>query len=164
MEGKVYKTFLSKTGGLMTQNLAKPYNAYAKIKPISKYDKPDKHELRRIAGAILSEVGEQLVKSKGGVFIKNFGYFFVWKTALKTTYGREYKHNTERIEYFNHHTDQYLYKPTFIPAAGKSHLRFWSMDNKFSSVVRDGINKQLRAGHKYVNYMFTLRKLLNLPT
>jgi len=148
---RVVKTYVAKTNALLSQDLAKPYNAYAKRKPISKYDKPDKHELRRIVGAIFKEIGEQIVKSKGGVFIKNFGYFFVWKTALKTTYGRMYKHNKEREEYYNHHSGHYLYKPTFLPAAGKSHLRFWSMDNKFSAPVKNGINKQLRSGHEYSN-------------
>ncbi len=157
------RSLLIKTVSLLSQDLAAPYNAYAKKKKISKYLKPDKHELRLIVKTIFEEIGKQMVESKGGVFIRNFGYFFVWKTPHKDTYGKHYKHNIEKdTELYNHHSQHYVYKPTFIPAGGHNNLRYWSMDNKFSKPVRDGINRQIRSGHKYTSYVYTLRKPLNL--
>ena len=155
---------MSKHGGILNYDMLGPFNLYAKRKKMSRYDKPDKDLLVKIVKEILDEVAYQMVHSKGGVFIKNFGYFFVWKTTKKAMFNKYgVIHRKDVDGYFNHHTGQYIYKPAFITAGGPINLNFWSMDNKFSTYVKDGINKQLRAGHKYKTYMHSLKKLLNLP-
>lgn len=156
------KTLVIKDNGAFLNNrLSIPYNAYCKRKKISKYEKVDKYLLIKIAGNILKEIGKQMVISKGGVMIKNFGYFFVWKTQAKITYGEKFKHSPGEPR-FNYHTNNYFYTPVFIPAGGPYNMKYWSMDHKFCKQVKDGICEKLVSGFKYRTYVYSLRRLLNL--
>lgn len=156
------RTLLVKNkGAFLNANLSVPYNAYCKRKKISKYEKVDKVTLIKIAGNIFKEIALQMVESKGGVLIKNFGYFFVWKTQARGTYGEKYK-STPNEPHFNYHTKNFYYKPIFIPAAGPNNMRYWSMDHKFSLAVRKGIKEKLVSGFKYRMYVYSVRRLLNL--
>jgi hypothetical protein len=152
---------VKKTGSFLDMSLSTHYNAYCKAKKISKYDKVDRLVMLKVVGNIFKEIGIQMVEAKGGVLIRNFGYFFVWKTQAKTTFGEWYRH-TDRQPQFNYATKNYMYKPVFVPAGGAFNLRFWSMDNKFERPLRVKIKHKLIAGFKYRTYVYSLRKLLNL--
>lgn len=152
---------IKENGAFLNNGLSVHYNAYCKRKKISKYEKVDKITLIKIAGNILKEIGNQLVEAKGGVFIKNFGYFFIWKTQAKGTYGEKYKHNKDGANY-NYATNNYYYKPIFIPSGGPYNMRYWSMDNRFNLGLRKRIKEKLVSGYKYRMYVHSLRSLLKL--
>lgn len=155
------KTFVAKNITLINTGLSVHYNEYVRKKRIAKRDRVDKYELMKIAMAIFKEIGLQITETRGGVFIKNFGYFFIWKTNRKMTFGTKYKWNNKRPQY-NHHSEYYRYMPVFYPAGGPLNLRFWTMDYKFHHKVKSGIKIKLKQGFKYRMYAHTLKKLLNL--
>ena len=156
------KTLVVKENGkFLNPSLSVPYNAYCKRKGISKYEKVDKVLLLKIVGNIFKEIGIQITDSKGGVMIRNFGYFFVWKTQARIPYGARYKNNGSE-PMFNYATKNYMYKPIFIPSGGPNNMRYWSMDHKFEKPLRMRIKNKLIAGFKYRMYPYSLRRLLNL--
>lgn len=155
------KTFAAKNITLINTGLSVPYNLYVKRKRVAKRDRVDKYELMKIVMAIFKEIGKQIVETKGGVCIKNFGYFFVWKTQSKMFFGGNYKSN-EKKKQFNHHSEYYRYTPIFYPAGGPLNLRFWAMDYKFHHQVNQGITNKLKQSFKYKMYAFSLKKILNL--
>ncbi len=155
------ETFVAKNKTFINTGLSVHYNAFVNKKRVAKKDIADKYELMKIVLAIFKEVGKQIVNSKGGVCIKNFGYFFVWKTLAKTTFGEKYKWNDKREQY-NHHSNNYRYTPVFVSAGGPINLKFWSMDYKFSDNVKQGIKSKIKQGFEYKTYVFSLKKVLNL--
>lgn len=150
------RTLIAPQISLYTRQHHAAFTAYYRKRKFSKYEKASADEFSKICSAILKEIATQIIESRGGVFIKNFGYFFVWRTQRRAPS----KHFVGDL--YNYHTNHYMYKPVFVPAAGPTNMKFWSMDNKFSRYVKQGIAKKLRGGFKYRGYIYTIGKLLNL--
>lgn len=136
------------------------YNKYVKKGGIpSKHVAGDREEVRKILKTICEHIADGMVKCPGGVFIKGIGYFFNWKVPRKMAY-----HTTPKggkfEEHFNHHTNHYMFLPTYIPMAGKLDLRAnWTMDKQFNHNIRKGVEINLKKGFKYTNYLHTLKKV-----
>lgn len=111
----------------------------------------------KIVTAFYTEIGNAMVESEGGVFIKNLGYFsnivHPKKQVVKVPY-------TKKV-FANFKTKNYLYLPTYFGfAKGRILLNFWAMDRTFSrKKIRARVHKALVSGVKYKTYIATLSSL-----
>jgi hypothetical protein len=141
-------------------------DAFRHYKATSKYRKKENtYEFRdynKIVVAFYRKVAEKLVENPGGVFLKNFGYFTVVahpkRQVMKVPYGD--------VEYYNFHSNNYPYSPTFFNIARqKPLLNLWTMDRAFSRTkVRAPLHKALVSGRKFKTYVATLASLYLLKT
>ena len=152
----------TEVGSLVAFSVMKEYMKYAASKRTLKKDRAKKEELREIMPRIFELIGESMIDSKGGVFIRNFGYFFIFKSKRQDPI--PIIRTGKPVEYaYQYHTDLYRYHPTFLGDNGVSDLKYWTMDYNFTSKVRKQVNKRLREGFKYRSYLYTMRKLLKYP-
>lgn len=133
------------------------YTTYRKkVKPKERIKNRD--EFYMVMKAFCNEIAEQLVQKDAGVFIKDLGYFFVWRIPRKLVYRRQTT-GKKIEEIFNLRTGNYIYSPVFVPKI-TPWLRFWSMDSTFSSGVGRGIRDRLMKGERYKMFLSTLRQYL----
>ncbi len=97
---------------------------------------------------IIEEIRENLIEKQGGVYINDFGYFFVWRAPKKRGLGSEIKDYLHTIQF----------KPVRTP------LRFtglfgWTIYKAVRPEVRERISTKIETGFKYKNYIFTLDRL-----
>ena len=112
---------------------------------------------KKVISEFYKKIGDALVESEGGVYIKGFGYFTVMMYPKK--YIVRVPYNTDGFANFK--TSNYLYVPTFFGQSGKNPLlNLWVMDRTFSRrAVKSRIHKALVAGKKYKTYVSTLLSL-----
>jgi len=136
------------------------YNKYVKEGKIpQKHVAEDREEMRKILKTLCKHVATGIVECPGGVYIKGFGYFFNWKPPRKMAYHLLIK-GEKLEERFNYHTNQYMFLPTYVPMAGKLHMRSsWTMDKQFNQKIKTGVSEKLRSGFEYRNYLFSLKKV-----
>lgn len=145
---------------ILDHKMSKEYTAYVKRHDVAKYKRAlGRKELFLIVRVLLKHVAKNIVERTGGVFIRNLGYFFVWKIPRRMLYQRRTK-GKKIEEHFNYITDHHMYSPIFMSSGGNSNLRSWLMDNKFSENVKKGIQARINSGFKYRMYPFSLKKLL----
>ena len=105
-------------------------------------------------------VGEMLVESTGGVYLKGVGYFFILKTVKKAKHNLSMFKTTDFIT-FNLHTDGYMFNPSFLPYKN-SPFGFWSIDSSFSHGIRKELSKKLRSGYLYKMHAQSLSNFLKI--
>lgn len=146
---------------LLDHKMSKAYTEYCKKNNVpASHRMKGRKELFTIVRVILKHIARHLVDNKGGVMIRGFGYFFIWKIPRKMSYHLKTR-GQKVVEKFNHGSDHKMFSPIFYPTAGKGGMRGWSMDNKFASQIKDGMKVKIRAGFKYKIYPYSLKKLLN---
>ena len=111
-------------------------------------------EYRKLAILALKILASHIIQNRGGIAIKGFGYFFVWKIPQR--------HNS----YFTSASDKKMegpkpmydnrYSVTFFPV---NKYREWHADGPMSKYVREGVKKKIRSGFKYKMYLHSLRKM-----
>lgn len=133
------------------------YTKYVKDGGIPKKHKADgREEMRLILKTLCKNIAEGITEYPGGTYIKRIGYFFNWKCPRKMSYHLNRKGG--RTEHFNHHTNHYMYFPTFLPDASKIHVRStWTMDKKFNHSLTTRVRDRLYSGFKYRNYLHSLK-------
>lgn len=133
------------------------WKRYKKVARYKKYQVENREELKAIVKTIFQVIAERLVENEAGVFIRNFGYFFIWKIPNRnlrysiTTKGEEVKTRP------NFYTDNYMYSPIFLPDTS---IKSWSMDNTFNNSFKQELSKELNTGKRYKTYMYTFKNLL----
>jgi hypothetical protein len=152
MSKKLAKPFL-----LMHHSMNTEYLKYNKIP--KKYRVEGREELRKLIKTICKHIGNEIVEKPGGVHIRRLGYFFVWKIPRKTTYHKKIK-GGKLEENYNYHTNHYMYSPIFLPSIDKNRtFADWSMDNSFTSTVKQGIKNKVSSGFKYKIYPYSIQAL-----
>lgn len=136
------------------------YTEYRKYRPPSTLKCKDRNELKKIARTIFEVISEHLLNKSTGVFIKNFGYFFIWKIPRKLPYNIQVKGGKVE-ECYNYKTGNYMYSPVYLPA--HKH-KGWSMDNTFNNTFKDKLKDKLLSGFKYKTYLYSLSGLLKRDT
>lgn len=145
---------------LMNHRTHVAYTKYARQegKIPKKHIAQGREEMRKILTCICKHIAEGMVEEPGGVYIKGIGYFFNWKCPRKMSYHLTIK-GKEPEEHFNYHTNHYMYFPTFVPMTSRLHARAnWTMDKQFDHRIGHGIMHKLKAGFKYRNYLYSLKK------
>ena len=142
---------------LMHHSINTEYRNYDKI--AEKHRVGDREELRKLMKAICKVIGEQIVERPGGVHIHRLGYFFVWKIPRKTTFHMKVRGEGLK-ESYNYHSNHHMFSPIFIPSVdSRKTLEGWSMDNSFTSVVKQGIKDKVRANFIYRAYPYSIKTL-----
>jgi len=131
------------------------YTKYRKAKLDKKVKIKGRQEMADLFNCFFETIAEQLIELEGGVNIEGLGYFFIWRIPKKMSY---YIPSAEAhdIDLFNHHTDNYIYAPQFIPTKKN---RVWSMDRNFSFPLKQELCKALKEGRKYKMNLVSLRKM-----
>lgn len=134
------------------------WKSYKGSKHFKKYPVENREEFKLIVKEIFKVIGEQLLTKPAGVFIKNFGYFFIWKIPVKRPYALTTQGKPITLKY-NIYTDMYSYSPIFKPA---KRFRGWFMDNSFNSNIKSGLhNKLINESKVYKTFVNTFKNLLH---
>lgn len=102
-------------------------------------------------------VSEHLLNNVGGVYIKDLGYFFIWRIPRKMRFLSFTKDSC--VSRYNFHTDHGVYLPVFI--AEKANF-YWSMDKRFDRNIKRGLRDRLRKGIKYKMFVSSLKRFKKL--
>lgn len=153
-------TITTNTGksGILDRQAFSYYRKRAKFR--NKDNTKNLQDWRRIVIKFYDKIGDNLVDSEGGVFIKGLGYFSVIvypkKVYAKSIFNKD--------GFANFHTDNYIFMPTLFGfAKGYPLLNFWSMDRTFVSKIKEGIYNKIMAGMRYKTYVSTLYTLYTKP-
>lgn len=123
------------------------YKEYIKSK--GKKGIGDKLEIHKLGVAIMDEIAEQMLEHPGGLLLKDFGYFFVYRIEKKLRKRITPKGEKQRYLY-SHHTDNHVYSPLFIPDKSK-YKRVWTMDGAFSTPFKKRLQEKLLKGDRFMN-------------
>lgn len=82
---------------------------------------------------------EHLLNNESGVFIKDFGYFFIMR----------HENLTKRIKFQKIHAEGKRYTPMFAPIRKDGLLDTWSMDYGFSTTIKDRMYENIENGVRY---------------
>ena len=142
---------------LMHHSINTEYRSYDKISDKNRVS--DREELRKLMKTICKTIGNQIVERPGGVHIKRLGYLFVWKIPRKMTYHTKIKGEGLK-EHYNYHSDHHMFSPVFLPSIDhRKTLSDWSMDNSFTSKVKQGIKDKVKARFDYKVYPYSIQAL-----
>ena len=126
---------LPNAGKLIRKSRARPREVYEIYKKDNPRGKLNRLEVEEVISAFQKKVADNIIRNKGGVFIRDIGYFFVYYTFVKCA---------KKNRFF----------PVFIPVA-RGPFRYYSMDRFFCRYLRDNLGKELDRGNKYLNNMLS---------
>ncbi len=126
------------------------YRKYVKDCKIKKDEIVTPKERVEIVDRIFSEIERSVLDNTGGVLIRKFGYFSVYKKHTNRKRGKLYK-----IGGYKHHF-------VFIPYYDDTDLKFFSMDFSNLRRYRKEIFNRLVAGHVYHCYQHSLKRFLQI--
>jgi hypothetical protein len=138
------------------------YIARCKAKKISAKDLLNKQELVKVKTTVLKTMRTSILNNLGGVLIKNFGYFYIFRYPYKRQVRRTTKVTPMLQNESIWETGFFRYQPMFIPFNGDSEVKFFSMDYSFTDKFTKELKEKLRGGHKYYSYAYTIKPLLEL--
>lgn len=103
-------------------------------------------------GKLISEfyrvVSDELVDSKGGVYIKDFGYFGIMKYFFSAkTSPRQDPDTGIWVKKLN--TEEDYFFTAFVPISKNNRLRLFSFDCSYTQNFKDKLTAKLRAGYRY---------------
>ena len=133
------------------------WRRYKKVARYKKYQLGNREELKTIVKIIFQVIAEKLVENEAGVFIRKFGYFFIWKIPNRDLRYSITKQGEELKTKSNFYTDNFMYSPILLP---DNTIQGWSMDNTFNNTLKQNLSKQFNAGKNYKTYMYTFKNLL----
>lgn len=115
--------------------------------------KIDKKTFTLIHKEILKEIRSSILNSQGGVYIKKFGYFSLFRSSVR----RSMKTIRGKI-CWNSHTNGYKFMPIFTPCPKADALvKYWSMDRRFSVTLNKELIQKVKDGFRYKNHIYSLQ-------
>lgn len=136
-KAKRYSKFSSsfKIEKMIAPRVYKHYKLNRKNKDFLTY----KHDWLPMMSKFFKVFREHLLNNESGVFIKDFGYFFIMR------------HNklSKRIEYQKVHGEGRKYSPMFAPIRKDTLLDTWVMDYGFSTTVVERAYDNIENGIRY---------------
>lgn len=136
------------------------YSKYAQFKrekQIPKEEGVDLKGYKKIGSEIFREIGNQIVERPGGVFIRNFGYFFNARFYYNGLLNLGNGNIITQPLYKNK-----VFKPMFIADALDIEHTFWNIEGKFSTTITGRVTKEALNGRKYKAYFYSMRPLLHI--
>lgn len=121
------------------------YRKHSKLRKVANTRRPFYH--RRITSYFWGLVATNLIEKKAGVLVNNLGYFCISMVPVKQI---PYKKAISG-RYLNPHTESRVYFPVLITSKTDKLFNLFNMDRSFSKKIRDGINRKLKDGFKYIN-------------
>lgn len=112
---------------------------------------------KRIISMFLRYMGRHMTDNRSGVFIKNFGYFFIsrrpTRRVIRYVIGGIPVYSTQIMNLGSH------YLPAFIPIRKDGLMHQWSMDRAFDQKLCNRIKRYTKA--KRVTYKCALSVLIS---
>lgn len=146
---KVYNKPVKISGRLL-------YPYYNKLKYKSGNKKKDiimyRDEFEIFVTKLISTIGDCMLESDGGVYVKGLGYFGFVMDPLKGK--RVVKKG--KVNYYSYYTDHRWYSLIFTPDA---QFQFWSMDGAFLKGFKVRAMKLIKSGVRFKTYLTTFFKL-----
>jgi hypothetical protein len=120
------------------------------IKQKKKVGLTDKAEIHKLGVAIMREISIQALEYPGGLLLKDFGYFFIYRIEKKLRKRITPKGQKHRYLY-SHHTNNHVYSPLFIPVNTR-YKKMWTMDGTFSKKFKRRLHDKLKSGERFLNF------------
>jgi nucleoid DNA-binding protein len=99
-----------------------------------------REEWKKIIMPFLKVMQKDIVENEAGVFIDNFGYFFIMRHTNRIS---------KRVKFNKIHGEGRRYTPSFAPIRKDNILNTWTMDFGFSSILTNKVNNKIDQGEKY---------------
>ncbi|MAX51410.1 MAG: hypothetical protein CMH22_05480 [Methylophaga sp.] len=110
-----------------------------------------------IVNLFWNKVADKMIEKTGGVFIRDFGYFFI---CIDPKRGAK-QHEFLKKKFFNPATKSYRFFPMFIPNRSIWELRYFTTDRLYTDRFRSKLVKKLKAGKMYKCYYNEIITTLN---
>jgi hypothetical protein len=146
-------------------------NYYDRSKSWLKYkektkNRPKYHKVReeatyrKIIDTVLRVIRERWVNTTGGVYVRNMGYFAVYRTPHKTVSHRNYFSYVDRLD-----TDGYMYIPShFTTLRNSDDFYGFNFNETFPHRMTQDLYKNIKAGRRYTLNYFLLKEYLKNRT
>lgn len=106
--------------------------------------------------AITKTMANLIVEKKNGLFLKDFGYFFVFRS-----YGHTYSRRRDGKKYFKLERGGLRARIIFMPDRNDFHLKFWTFENRFVRKLQVEVMKRTDDGFRYIGLPYTITNLLH---
>jgi len=105
----------------------------------------------KFSNTVFETIGEMMVESEAGIFLKDLGYFFIWQTRQTGVF------NVTPQVYVSQHRLKYRFSPIFQPVKkrNKALQNLWVMDGSFSKEIKAKLKGALRSGRNFRSYLYT---------
>lgn len=135
------------------------YKEKTKNRP-KKHKVKDEETYRKIIHHSLEVIKEMWTNSTGGVYVKNLGYFGVYRTPKKTMSHRNKFSFIDRLE-----TDGYMYILShFTNLKNTDDIYGFNLNDTFSRRMTQDLYKNLREGRRYTLNYFLIKNYLKNRT
>lgn len=104
-------------------------------------------EYGKLIGEFYKIVGDELVNAKGGVYIKNFGYFGIMRYIKPSK--RALVRDSEGVPKTKLNILDDWFFTSFIPISKNNKLRLYSLDLSYFKTFRKKLTEKLRKGYLY---------------
>lgn len=108
----------------------------------------------RAVARIMLSIRELIIKTEGGVYIENLGYFAVFRTHKKTSKKKKNGNISTFIK-------SYRYYPYFFGETGNKCFRGWFMAMTFNKKLIVALDEKINKGFKYKLYLTTIKSLIS---
>lgn len=138
-----YNVLLKQQRRVPGEEFYKFYKARCKARRVTPKDVLNKKQVAEVRKAILKAIKEALLNNTGGVLIKGFGYFCIFRYPEK----RKKRITTKQSPLIGNekiwNTGFYRYQPIFTPFNGDSEIKFFAMDFAFHNPFNKELDDRL---------------------
>lgn len=132
------------------------YKMYCKRQRVAKRNIiPNQKEFNLAISALSKGVGQLIVEKKSGLFIKDFGYFFVFRS-----YGHTYKRTRTGKKFYNLIRGGIRARIIFQPDETDFHMKFWTFENRFVRAMQLAVTEKMNEGFSYIGMPYTVGQML----
>lgn len=139
-------------------------DSWLRYKRLTKKEKPENLvtsylEFSKIARTILKKLAVGIINRKGGVFMKNLGYFCVWMSPVKSTSTSLTRQDGTKISLLNLEEPYPYMIHVFFHNKAWRDLNCWSMERTFHRDIKVGVSKNLRNFKNYTFHLSLIRRM-----
>ena len=132
------------------------YKAYCKRQKVATRNTiKNQKDFNLAVSAISKGVANLIVEKKSGLLLKDFGYFFVFRS-----YGHTYSRTRSGRKRFYMERGGLRSRIIFMPDQTDFHMKFWTFENRFIRKVQLAVTEKANDGEKYIGLPYTVGKLL----
>lgn len=132
------------------------YKAYCKRSRVSEKNMIKSQKDFNIAVSTVSKaVGNLIIEKKSGLYIKDFGYFFVFRSM-----GHTYSRTSKSRKHFYMRRGGMRARIIFIANKTDMHLPYWTFENRFVRQIQEAVTKKAEDGFPYTGLPYTVKETL----
>lgn len=142
-------------GRFLGRNLFRRMNKYLKIKK-----NKDVGVVSPILKKIFENIGNELLDSDDGVYMKGMGYFYIFMNPMPNM--RRKNICAERVNLI--HTSGRRYYISFEPIGEKNPFMGYTLDHMVTENLKNRMQQKIIEGKRYKQYLSSFRKVKQVST